>query len=360
MSHEIITELGDVVYCLKEDGSWHNKHVVPEDNVIVPTLNDWKPEVTVPYIKLDDGSFSKVENTKIITRKLGSKKIPLGIATDRYHPVSNQEVILALTNALEREGLPYTIRSMGTLKGSKLFFASVTINNEEERLINGDQFRMFINIIASHDGSVSITMYDSNMRIVCHNTFKGSQRSGMAGDIKVKVRHTRSASLALDGASQTIASIYSGRDIFVSLLQRLASIECDRSKAEKIISAWQSVDLSVHDLMSTRSFNTVHNIADKFETGISNKGETLYDLFNGCTEYYTSGLGVGGESVDTFKKLVTSEFGSASDKKASFLDYLINILDDNSLDAEVKKGEDILNYKYEDIKQKEKELAKFK
>ena len=351
MAHEIISTLGDVVYCLEQDGSWHGQHVVPAGNVISPGLNDWKPEVSVPYLKQDDDSFVPIANTKIITRKLGRKKIPLGIATDRYHPVANQEVVLALTNALDKEGLPYTIRSMGTLKGSKLFFCSVTIDNEEERLINGDEFRMFLNIIASHDGSISITLYDSNMRIVCHNTFKASQ--GLAGDIKVKVRHTRNASLALEGASQAIAAIYGGRDIFGSMLEKIRSVGCDRDQAEKLIAAWQTVDLSVHDLLSTRAFNTVHHIADLFQTGKGNSGQTLYDLFNGCTEHYTSGLGVGGAGVDTFKKLQTSEFGSASEKKASFLDYLINILDDNKLDEEAKKGEAVLNYKLDSIKEKE-------
>jgi hypothetical protein len=356
MAHEIIKELGDIVYCLEEEGSWHKKHIVPDNNIITADLNDWKPQVNIPYLLQPDGRYEPIENTKIITRLLNGTRIPLGVGTDRYEPIANSEVLNALTNALDHEGLPYTIRTMGTLKGSKLFFASITVDNEEERLINGDTFRMYINIIGSHDGSVSVTMYDSNMRIVCHNTFRGSQRSGMAGDVKVKVRHTRNASLALEGASQAIASIYSGRDVFVSMLKKIASIECDREQAEKIISAWQSVKLSVHDLMSTRAFNTVHQIADKFQTGVGNKGETLYDLFNGVTEYYTSGLGVGGESVDVFKKVVSSEFGSASDKKASFLDYLIRILDDNSLEEEIRKGELILNYKYEDIK--EKELAK--
>ena len=359
MAHEI--EEIDKTFALAEDGTWHNKHIVPDGNVIYPRPVDkdhahilFPPEIVSPYMQNADGTFSPVENTKLITRMIDGKRIPLGIASDRYHAVGNDAVILALTDALEKEGLPYTIRTMGTLKGCKLFYASLTIDNEEERLINGDRHRLFLNCVSSHDGSVSVTVFDSSMRIVCSNTFRASQQSGVAGDVKVKVRHTRHASLALEGAGAAIASMFSGRDIFVSLLQKLAEVECDRDKAEQLITSWQSVDLSVHDLMSTRAFNSCMGIADLFEHGISNHGATLYDLFNGVTEWFTSGGHVKDDGTDerAWKKLFSSEFGTGADKKATFLDYLINILDDNTLEAEARKGESILAYKKEDLVEK--------
>ena len=360
MAHEI--EEIDKTFALAEDGTWHNKHIVPEGNVIHPTAVDedhahilFPPEIVSPFMQNADGSFSPVENTKLITRMIDGKRIPLGIASDRYHTVGNDAGILALTDALEKEGLPYNIRTMGTLKGCKLFYASLTVDNEEERLINGDRFRMYLNVVSSHDGSVTVTIYDSNMRIVCANTFRASQQSGVAGDVKVKVRHTRHASLALDGASAAIASMFAGRDVFCSLLQKLAEVGCDRDKAEQLITSWQSVDISTHDLMSTRAFNNVLGIADLFQTGRGNHGENLYDLFCGLTEYYTSGDGTGkddGTDGKAWKKLFSSEFGTGADKKATFLDYLINILDDNTLDEEAKKGELILADKKEDLVEK--------
>ena len=360
MAHEI--EEIDKTFALAEDGTWHNKHIVPAGNVIHPRPVDkdhahilFQPEIVSPYMQNADGTFSPVDNTKLITRMIDGKRIPLGVASDRYHSVGNDAVIMALTGALEREGLPYTIRTMGTLKGCKLFYSSLTVDNEEERLINGDRFRMYLNVVSSHDGSITVTIYDSSMRIVCANTFRASQRSGFAGDVKVKVRHTRNASLALEGASAAIASMFAGRDIFVTLLNRLASVACDRDKAEQLITSWQSVDISRHDLMSTRAFNTTLGIADLFETGKGNHGETLYDLFNGVTEFYTSGDGSGkdnGTDERAWKKLFSSEFGTGADKKSTFLDYLVNILDDNTLDEQARKGELILADKREDLVEK--------
>ena len=87
MAHEILK--GDIVYCLEEEGSWHKKHIVPENNIITADLNDWKPQVSIPYLRQPNGEFAPIENTKIITRLLNGTRIPLGVGTDRYEPIAN-------------------------------------------------------------------------------------------------------------------------------------------------------------------------------------------------------------------------------------------------------------------------------
>ena len=55
--------------------------------------------------------------------------------------------------------------------------------------------------------------------------------------------------------------------------------------------------------------------------GIGNEGRTLYDLANGATEYWTSGLGVG-RNADTASQVYRSEMGSAADRKHEFITML--------------------------------------
>jgi hypothetical protein len=84
--------------------------------------------------------------------------------------------------------------------------------------------------------------------------------------------------------------------------------------------------------LSTRSMNAAQGIATLFSRGIGNKGETLYDLANGATEYWTSGEGTGSTKVDRFGKPVTSradrayrsQMGSAATHKESFVAMLAN------------------------------------
>ena len=66
---------------------------------------------------------------------------------------------------------------------------------------------------------------------------------------------------------------------------------------------------SADTIMSTRAFNQIVDVAYLHENGIGNKGETLYDLFNAVTQYYTSGDGTGhddGSESKAWKKYTSS------------------------------------------------------
>ena len=291
-------------------------------------------------------TFAPAPNNKILTREFDGQVYALSVPTNRYCSIENGRLMEAVCGHLDNEGLGYNIQTAGTLKDGKLFFATIIIDGEEERLINGDMFKFYLNVIQSHDGSYSIMMYDSNMRIVCANTFRASLSD--QGDINIKIRKTKNAGLALEHASETLASIYAGRDVFVQLLQRFASVECDAVKAEQLIAAWNGVEVNCD--LSTRAFNTIVSIADLHTTGIGNNGETLYDLFNAVTQYYTAGDGTGrdnGTVKRNWSKFASAEFGTGADKKASIAHWLTKVLDDNTLNEEARKGELIMADKRE-------------
>lgn len=51
-------------------------------------------------------------------------------------------------------------------------------------------------------------------------------------------------------------------------------------------------------------------------------GRTVYDLWNGVTEYYTSGAGAG-KTVSHGERVANSFFGGASERKADFTRRLL-------------------------------------
>ena len=68
--------------------------------------------------------------------------------------------------------------------------------------------------------------------------------------------------------------------------------------------------------MSTRSRNTVSELAELHVNGIANKGETEFDLLNAFTELYTHG---GKEAKTSMgRRFASSEFGGNADSKADF------------------------------------------
>ena len=334
----------DAYFLIKEGGAFAD--IQPERRQELLTECQTQGYLSAQQIDELLSTFAAAPNNKILTREFDGQVHALSVPTNRYCSIENGQLMEAVCGHLDKEGLKYTIQTVGTLKNGKLFFATIIVDGEEERLINGDMFKFYLNVVQSHDGSYSIMMYDSNMRIVCANTFRASLSD--QGDVNIKIRKTKNAGLALDNAAETLASIYAGRDVFVQLMQRFASVECDAVKAEQLIAAWNNVEINCD--LSTRAFNSIMNIAELHTAGLGNKGETLYDLFNAATQYYTAGDGTGrddGTNKRSWSKFASAEFGTGADKKASIAQWLTKVLDDNALDEEAHKGELLLNNKRE-------------
>ena len=291
-------------------------------------------------------TWSECPENKILTREFEGIRYGLGVPSTRYKSIPNQKLVQAVCNSLDDEGIDYSIETLGTPKNGKLFFSSLEIADDAERLINGDNFLFYLNLLQSHDGSYAMTMFDSNTRVVCANTFKYAL--GDQGDLAIKIKKTSNADLRLDEAGRTIANIYKGRDQFVYMMKKFAEVECDTQKAEALISAYKGIKVDPNTIMSTRAFNQIVDVTYLHKHGIGNKGETLYDLFNAVTEYYTSGDGSGhdnGTADKSWKKYTSSEFGAGADAKAGFASWLSKIVDDNTLHAEAERGKQLLTTK---------------
>tara|TARA_R100001510_G_C7651480_1_gene209152 strand:+ start:405 stop:1589 length:1185 start_codon:yes stop_codon:yes gene_type:complete len=291
-------------------------------------------------------TWAECPENKILTREFEGIRYGLGVPSTRYKSIPNQKLVQAVCNSLDDEGIDYSIQTLGTLKNGKLFFSSIEIADDADRLINGDIFQFYLNLLQSHDGSYAMTMFDSNTRVVCANTFKYALSD--QGDLSIKIKKTSNADLRLDEAGRTIANIYKGRDQFVYMMQKFAEVECDTQKAEALISAYKGIKVDPNTIMSTRAFNQIVDVTYLHKHGVGNKGETLYDLFNAVTEYYTSGDGTGhddGSESKAWKKYTSSEFGSGADTKAGFASWLSKIVDDNTLHAEAEKGKQLLTTK---------------
>jgi phage/plasmid-like protein (TIGR03299 family) len=295
-------------------------------------------------------TWSECPENKILTREYEGVRYGLGVPSTRYKSIPNQQLVRAVCNSLEAEGIDYSIQTLGTLRNGKLFFSSLEIAEDPNRLINGDMFQFYLNLLQSHDGSYAATFFDSNTRVVCANTFKAALHD--QGDLSIKIKKTANADIRLVEAGRTIANVYKGRDQFVDMMKRFAEVECDQKKAEALISAYKGIKVDPNTIMSTRAFNQIVDIAFLHEHGIGNKGETLYDLFNAVTQYYTSGDGTGhsdGTANRAWKKYTSSEFGAGAEAKAGFASWLAKVVDDRELDYQAQIGHNLISSKQETL-----------
>lgn len=243
--------------------------------------------------------------------------VPLHIPKAGYTSISNEEVWDVMDGALRDIGAKIT--SLCTLERGKKFSISADIGGSD-MVINKDKFKAFLNFTTSHDGSIAMNVYDSMIRIVCMNTFRWSMQA--MGDVQFKVYHKKNANLALENLGDLVNAILKGRAELKEVMEYLATCKVDGNEAIAMAMGYFA-QVTGTTKLSTRASKAANEITLLFSRGIGNKGESLYDLANGATEYWTTGKGVG-EKMSNANRLYRSAMGSAADHKQNFIAMLAN------------------------------------
>lgn len=323
----------DKVYSTEEYGySWHQLDTIVNKPSI--ELEDIK-EILPPIIevqaaaKLSDGTYKDIEGRKILLADYSAVRdntdgmeamVPLHVPKDSYGVISNQQWFECLQKSIA--GTDCKITSAMTINGGLKFIASAKVGDNvlELKRKDGSLDKILMNLIfaTSHDGTGSGIAYDSGTRPICWNTFKMSLMN--KGDINLKVRHTKNADVAIENLPVVLNAILTNRVQLKEVLEYLDTCKVDSNDALAMSAGYFLLDQEEKKL-STRSLNAATEIVNLFSRGAGNNGESLYDLWNGATDYWTNGEGTGKKSDQTTKRYKAS-FGLASDHKSRFLDLL--------------------------------------
>lgn len=260
--------------------------------------------------------------------------VPLHIPKAGYKVIDNRRMIDLMTNAFRDLGAKVT--TCGTLERGRKFFISVDIGSSE-MVINKDRFRAYANFVTSHDGEIAVNLYDSMTRIVCMNTLRASMEA--KGEVSLKVFHTKNADAAVDNLGDLFNAILRQRAAIKDVLEYLATHKCDNNDALCMAAGYFAVVTDSVNL-STRAMNAAQSIATLFSRGVGNKGESLYDLANAATEYWTHGEGVGkGSKTTDAQRTYRAEMGTAAGHKQAFI---ARIADDGGRGLLAEKGREAI------------------
>ena len=161
---------------------------------------DWKVEqedVLTQFHEVVPGYKANVRDT--------DRKV-LGVVTDRYKVVQNTEAF-EFTDALLGEGVRY--ETAGSLQeGRKVWLLA---HLPHEYIINGEKISPYLVFSNTHDGSGSVKVAVTPIRVVCSNTLnlalKTAQRSFSiihTGDIKEKMKEAEDTLFMADEYMQEL------------------------------------------------------------------------------------------------------------------------------------------------------------
>lgn len=205
---------------------------------------------------------------------------------DSYHPYQNSELAELLINIADKGG--FKIHSGGMFNDGAKVYVQLESGNEIKSIgKNNTKVIGYATGLNSHDGSTSLKWGSSNMTICCKNTFVAA-----AKQLSNSARHTSNIHSRVDEYLREVGfAIEQEKSIFrkfISLSQRAVT----KNSIVKVVKEVTGVDINMttaeaQTKFSGYSINRSNELLECIANEMNQKGETLWGLFSGVTNYTT-------------------------------------------------------------------------
>jgi phage/plasmid-like protein (TIGR03299 family) len=246
------------------------------EQAIIDAGLDWTV-LEEPIYRIRREGIVEVSTHKSLVRDRDEKL--LGIVSKAYHPLQNKQAFNWF-DPLLHEG-DVTLEAAGSLKGGKRIWVLAKIQMQPLEIQDGDTIQPYLLLHNSHDGSTAIWIQFTPIRVVCWNTLSwaaSSRYNDEKNHKALRIRHHSNISEKLTVAQQAL-----------DLARQTFSYAVDEYKAMalKPMSS-ELLELYISNIFQTDN-PTEHKafpyILANFEEGRGNQGKTLWDAYNGYTEW---------------------------------------------------------------------------
>jgi phage/plasmid-like protein (TIGR03299 family) len=228
VAHEI--EAGDMI--ATRTTPWHGlgvttgEHMTSEQAMKLAKLDNWKVDVTPLHVTYPDGQVEEVPG-RFATVRTDTNKL-LGVVGDRYEIVQNEE-LFEFADALVDTGDAH-YESAGSLRDNKVVF--LTMELERPVKVADVDFKPFLNVTSSHDGSFAFRAGVSPTVIVCMNTLRLAI-DGAAHEYTIK--HTMNVADRIAQAREALRISFDYYDGFDAEIVKLIDTDVTNRKFESIM-----------------------------------------------------------------------------------------------------------------------------
>lgn len=265
--------------------AWHKLGVVLDnpptiaDAIIQSGLN-WTVEERSLYVAdYKNNTVIKVPGRKALVRS--TDQFILGDVSSTYTPVQNTEAFNWF-DFLLHDG-DASIESAGSLKSGKRIWVLVKLNITAEAK-SGDEIVPYILLHNSHDGTLSLGLNFTAVRVVCANTLAMATSRHYEEVKENKALTFRHSSGIKEKMEQAKLSIDLAKQRFNQSISDYKAMNYRDITSTKL-DEYYSLVFNTEDVKTElRDYNKLLSL---FESGMGNSGSTYFDAYNSITEYAT-------------------------------------------------------------------------
>lgn len=324
--------------------SWHKLERVVEGEITsVEQIKDIACRVYTEDFPLKEGyELGGTGCSRVVVADKGDKKVVIATASPEYRVFSNDRVLESVFSAFEKSGTPARLSFAVTMHNLARVNYCFELVNASEFFIGTEKHTLLLNFYNSHDATFGFRGFGSVTRGVCDNqcmlALKGPKEA-----FDFTFYHSKSGEAQLDNLPQMIEACQHHAAAYSKLAEQMKNKTITQVQARAIAMELLS---KISGNSSMRNFNAAEEIAHLAFNGMGNQGlENMYGFWNGVTQYFSSGDG-SGKTVTPFKKMVSSSFGTAAEKKKDILTMLQrpsgDFLSDMDIDLLAASGEKLL------------------
>jgi len=327
---------GETAFVAYRKPGWHGLGQVVEEELtaesaITKAMLDWEVELHPIYssVMSNDGvEVVPVEDKFAVIRKhpLLGERDALGVVGTRYTPIQNRAVFNFL-DALVDSGSSY--ETAGSIDGGKKIF--ITMRMPNGILVDGkDKSDMYIFATTSHDGSFSMNVSLTAVRVVCQNTWRMARR---ASQYKHTIRHTANSNKSIAQARDVMQFSFQYGGFLQEQADKLVNTVVHSHDVDNFLSNLFPIPSDIAGAMGKRPLEKnelkVITMLDNKKDTIKNlyhnsPGQQMLDnnawrLFNSVTEYSDYYSTVRGNDTRRAERVVLAEGEVLKDRALDLL-----------------------------------------
>lgn len=257
---------------------WENRYSI-ESNMESSGLGAWSVIKQKTYTTIG-GQFVEVPAQTLLR---SDNNAILGVVGPRYTPLQNADMFNWFRPFLD-EKLAY-IDTAGSLAGGKKVWILAKVDTPSQEVVGGDKVELNLLLSNSNDGTNSVRVGFTPIRVVCANTLAAAHHN--ADSKLIRLRHGKSVKTNLDALRDTIDLAVGEFTATIEQYRKLAVRGVNSADMRKYIKILRGVENTEDKDLSTRESNIIDSI---IVNTVKGKGaeyapNTLWNLYNAYTEY---------------------------------------------------------------------------
>lgn len=277
-----------MMYAMSGGVPWHNLGTPVEGDALFDPRKamklaglDWTVRQEPLVLKADGRPVTHVANVR------ESDNAILGVVGPGTSVLQNVDAFDWFAPWLETKEC--SIEAAGALAGGSRIWVLAKIAGADALVAQDDKIVRYVLLSHAHDNSLAVRAGFTDVRVVCQNTLTAAHDSKASKLIRIK--HTTNVVHNLGLVRETMDLARQGFYATMEQFRKLASKEISQRDVRRyvqiVLTGREYTDDEAKKDLATRTRNRIDQLVNLAFNGMGNNGSTMWDAFNGITEYNT-------------------------------------------------------------------------